>query len=88
MPATDVEAKKAAKYAVSVTYPPGKTTSKLVTAQFMYLWEIKYGLTVSVTFTGNRTCSMQYYVVWRDVPTSKYTLESKTAMPSLKCRSK
>ena len=87
----DAEAKKAAKYAVSVTYPAAKTSMKVVAARVQVVNGYNYDMNVAVTFIANRSCSMQNYVVWKSGDprlTSPYSLTSKKALTSQKCRSK
>ena len=87
----DAEAKKAAKYAVSVTYPEGKTSMKVVAAKVQMVAGMNYDMDIAVTFIANRSCSMQNYVVWKSGVTglsSPYSLTSKKALTSQKCRSK
>ena len=87
----DAEAKKAGRYAVSTTYPSGKTTMRVVSAKCQIVSGWNYDLNVAVTFIGNRSCSMQNYVVWKvgdpNAP-SPYKVTKQTALTSQKCKSK
>jgi hypothetical protein len=76
-----VAVKKAARFGVSQTYPPGKTTHRTVTAKMQVVAGYKYDMNVAVTFIANRSCSMQNYVVWQmATATPTYQLVSKKAM--------
>lgn len=87
----DLEAKKAAKYAVSVTYPAVRATIKVMTASCQVVSGWNYDVNVAVTFTVNKTCSVHNYVVYKDFDTrvtQPYKLKSATPLPSLKCKGK
>ena len=89
----NADAKKAAMYAVSVTYPSAKTAIKIVTVKVQVVSGYKYDMNIVVTLLGSsRSCSMQNYVVLSSgdilLKGSTYTLVSKTALTSRKCRSK
>jgi hypothetical protein len=59
---------------------------KVVTAKMQVVAGYKYDMNVAVTFKGNKSCSMQNYVVWQ-LPTlaPTYELVSKTAMTEIRC---
>ena len=59
---------------------------KVVTAKMQVVAGYKYDMNVAVTFRGNKSCSMQNYVVW-EMPTltPTYELVSKTAMTAIRC---
>ena len=87
----DAEAKKAAKYAVSVTYPSGTTSMKIIAAQRQMVSGWNYDLNLAVTFLGNRSCSMQNFVVWKQgdpKATPPYKLTSKMALTTQTCKGK
>ena len=84
--------KDAAKYAVSLTYPSSKTAIKVVRARRQTVNGYNYDMDVAVTYIGNRSCSMQNYMVYSSFGTPPnavtYNLKSWTPLPSQKCRSK
>ena len=85
--------KDAAKYAVSLTYPSSKTGIKVVRARYQTVQGYNYDMDVAVTYVGNRSCSMQNYLVYASLATPTnvvvtYKLRSWTPLPSQKCRSK
>lgn len=84
--ANSTTVRRAARYGVSQTYPVGTTTMKVVTAKMQVVAGYKYDMNVAVTFKGNKSCSMQNYVVW-EMPTltPTYQLMSKTAMTEIRC---
>jgi ribulose 1,5-bisphosphate carboxylase large subunit-like protein len=88
-----IDAQNATKYAVSIAYPSTSTKYKVLTARVRaYLGGI-YDLNVAVTFTRNKTCSVHNYLVqkaweaWEVIP-QPYSLISKTALTSQKCKCK
>jgi hypothetical protein len=88
-----IDAQNATKYAVSIAYPSTPTKYKVLTARVRaYLGGI-YDLNVAVTFTRNKTCSVHNYLVqkaweaWEVMP-QPYSLLSKTALTSQKCKCK
>ena len=86
------DAKLAALYAVSKTYPSTRTSIKIVTGRVQVVGAYKYDMNVAVTILGSRrSCSMQNYVVVSSgnyPQTSTYTLLSNTPLTTQKCRSK
>lgn len=87
----NIEVRKAARYAVSVSYPTGTISAKVVTAKSQVVSGYTYDLNVAVTFVGNKSCSMQNYVVWKvgdPKAPSPYKLVSKRALTSQLCPSK
>lgn len=84
----NIEVRKAARYATSVSYPTGTISSNVVTAKSQVVAGNTYDLNVAVTFIGNKSCSMQNYVVWKvgdpKAPTP-YKLASKKALTSQLC---
>lgn len=84
----NIEVRKAARYAISVSYPTGTISAKVVTAKSQVVSGYTYDLNVAVTFIGNKSCSMQNYVVWKvgdpKAPTP-YKLLSKKALTSQEC---
>ena len=87
----NIEVRKAARYAVSVSYPTGTISAKVVTAKSQVVSGYSYDLNVAVTFIGNKSCSMQNYVVWKvgdPKAPSPYKLVSKRALTSQLCPSK
>ena len=87
----NIEVRKAARYAVSVSYPTGTISAKVVTAKSQVVSGYSYDLNVAVTFVGNKSCSMQNYVVWKvgdPKAPSPYKLVSKRALTSQLCPSK
>jgi hypothetical protein len=86
----DIGAQNAAKYAVSVAYPSTPTKFKVLTARERASLGLAYDLNVAVTFTRNKTCSVHNYEVrktFMDIP-QPYSLLSKTALTSQKCKCK
>ena len=87
----DIRAQNATKYAVSITYPSTRTKYKVLTARAKaYYLGAVFDLTVAVTFTRNKTCSVHNYEVlkpFQDIP-QIYELLSKTALTSQKCKCK
>lgn len=78
--------KKAARYGVSQTFPPGRTTHRIVKAKMQVVAGYKYDMNVAVTFIANRSCSMQNYVVWQmPTATPTYELVSNKAMTATRC---
>jgi hypothetical protein len=95
----DAGAKRAAKYAVSVDYPPGTTTYKIVDAKYASCAEvrqvnslaIRYYLDVAVTSITTKTCILRNYVVMKsDDPkaTPQYGLYINSVLTSRKCPKK
>ena len=87
----NIEVRKAARYAVSVSYPTGTISAKVVTAKSQVVSGYSYDLNVAVTFIGNKSCSMQNYVVWKvgdPKAPSPYKLVSKKALTSQLCPNK
>ena len=78
--------RKAAKFGISQTYQAGTTTFKILTAKMQVVAGYKYDMNVAVTFKGNKSCSMQNYVVWQlPTVTATYQLVSKTALTAMRC---
>jgi hypothetical protein len=87
----DLEAKKAAKYAVTKSYPGVRATIRVMTASCQVVSGWNYNMNVAVTFAVNKSCSMHNYVVYRDFDTrvtQPYKLKSATPLPLLKCKGK
>jgi hypothetical protein len=87
----DLEAKKAAKYAVTKSYPAVRTTIRVMTASCQVVSGWNYNMNVAVTFAANKSCAMHNYVVYKDFDTrvtQPYTLKSATPLPLLKCKGK
>lgn len=87
----DLEAKKAAKYAVTKSYPAVRATIRVMTASCQVVSGWNYKMDVAVTFAANKSCSMHNYVVYKDFDTrvtQPYTLKSATSLPLLKCKGK
>lgn len=86
-----IVAQNATKYAVSIAYPSTATKYKVLTARGRAYLGGVYDLNVAVTFVRNKTCSVHNYVVQRydggRLQPYTYSLISKTALTSQKCKS-
>ena len=85
-----IVAQNATKYAVSIAYPSTATKYKVLTARGRAYLGGVYDLNVAVTFVRNKTCSVHNYVVQKydGGKPQPYSLISKTALTSQKCKCK
>ena len=97
----DAGVKSAAKYAISIDYPSGTTTYKIVDAKYascadtlfsggLVQLKIRYYLDVAITSIATKTCVLRNYVVMKpDDPkdTPQYGIYSNMVL-SRKCPKK